>query len=144
MSNERGHVVTKACEKEEINWSADNISRRSRGKRVKLDDEVYEGPAARVGERRFEGLGIAEQLATIVVQNKELINITRRSLDLQERMLYLMVRRERREVEEREEMVKDEGGDEDEDGEGEEDEEEKEEDKEKRRKAIREGKKRAE
>ncbi|KAJ3983856.1 hypothetical protein F5890DRAFT_1554640 [Lentinula detonsa] len=133
------------------------------GKQVKLDDEVYEGPAARVGERRFEGPGIAEQLATIAEQNKALLDIARvktvpsmfevgssirrsggttvtarRSLVLQEQMLHLMVIRERREE------AREKSEDEDEDGEGEEDEEEKEEDEEKRRKAIREGKKRAE
>ncbi|KAJ3978398.1 hypothetical protein F5890DRAFT_1560409 [Lentinula detonsa] len=112
-------------------WSGDNASRRSRGKRVKLDDdEVYEGPAARAGERRFEGPGIAEQLAAIV-----------------ERIMYLLVRREKRELKVlggKEERSEDEDEDEDEDGEGEEDKEEKEKnDEEKRREEIREGKKRA-
>ncbi|KAJ3791869.1 hypothetical protein GGU11DRAFT_822513 [Lentinula aff. detonsa] len=117
--------------------------RGEKRKRVKLDDEDYEGPAARVGERRFEGPGIAEQLAAIIGQNKDLIDIARRSLDLQERMLYLMVRRERREIARRE-AEKSEDEDEDEDGEGEEDEEEKEKsDEEKKRKEVREGKKRA-
>ncbi|KAJ3978344.1 hypothetical protein F5890DRAFT_1560513 [Lentinula detonsa] len=142
---------TQACrvchqQRQRCSWSGDNVSRRSRGKRVKVDDEVYEGPAARVGERRFEGPGIAEQLAAIVDQNKDLIDIARRSLVLQERMLHLMVIRERRE-EAREEVDKseDEDEDEDEDGEGEIDEEEKERnDEEKKRREIREGKKRAE
>ncbi|KAJ3791605.1 hypothetical protein GGU11DRAFT_812703 [Lentinula aff. detonsa] len=126
-------------QRQRCSWSGDNAARRSRGKRVKLDDdEVYEGPAVRVGERRFEGPGIVEQLAAIVGQNKDLIDIARRSLVLQERMLHLMVIRERREE------TREKSDDEDEDGEGEEDEEEKEEDEEKRRKAIREGKKRAE
>ncbi|KAJ3798875.1 hypothetical protein GGU11DRAFT_779432 [Lentinula aff. detonsa] len=139
---------TQACivchqQRQRCSWSGDNVSRRSRGKRVKLDDEVYEGPAARVGERRFKGPGIAEQLAAIVGQNKDLIDIARRSLVLQERMLHLMVIRERRE-EAREEVEKSEDEDEDEDGEGEIDEEEKERnDEEKKRKEIREGKKRA-
>ncbi|KAJ3792573.1 hypothetical protein GGU11DRAFT_760656 [Lentinula aff. detonsa] len=115
--------------------SGDNATRRSQGKRVKLDDEVYEGPTARVGERRFEGPGIAEQLAAIAEQNKALLDVARRSLVLQERMLHLMVVRERRE----EEAEKNE--DEDEDGEGDEDEEVNEEE---RRREIREGKKRAE
>ncbi|KAJ3979229.1 hypothetical protein F5890DRAFT_1478700, partial [Lentinula detonsa] len=74
-------------QRQRCSWSGDNASRRSRGKRVKLDDEDYEGPAARVGERRFEGPGIAEQLATIVGQNKDLIDIARRSLNIQERIL---------------------------------------------------------
>ncbi|KAJ3791623.1 hypothetical protein GGU11DRAFT_828156 [Lentinula aff. detonsa] len=132
-------------QRQRCSWSGENASRRSRGKWVKLDDdEVYEGPAARVGERRFEGPGIAEQLAAIVSQNKELIDIARRSLVLQERMLHLMVITERRE-EAREEVEKSEDEDEDEDGEGEIDEEEKERnDEEKKRKEIREGKKRAE
>ncbi|KAJ3791957.1 hypothetical protein GGU11DRAFT_821011 [Lentinula aff. detonsa] len=125
-------------------WSGDNASRRSRrsrGKRVKLDDEVYEGPATRVGERRFEGPGVAEQLAIIASQNKDLIDISRRSLVLQQRILHLLVRRERRE-EAREEVEKSEDEDEDEDGEGEIDEEEEERnDEEKKRKEVREGKK---
>ncbi|KAJ3792377.1 hypothetical protein GGU11DRAFT_860951 [Lentinula aff. detonsa] len=120
-------------------WSGDNAACRSRGKKVKLDDEVYEGPAARVGERRIEGPGVMEQLAIIAGQNKDLINISRRSLILQQRILHLLVRRERRE-EAREEVEKSE----DEDGEGEEDEEEKEKNDEKRKREIREGKKRAE
>ncbi|KAJ3983890.1 hypothetical protein F5890DRAFT_1595889 [Lentinula detonsa] len=126
-------------QRQRCSWSGENASRQSRGKRVKLDDdEVYEGPAARVGERRFEGPGVAEQLAAIVGQNKDLINIACRSLVLQQRILHLMVRRERRE----EEAEKSE--DEDEDGEGEDDEEAKEEnDEEKRRKEVQEGKKRA-
>ncbi|KAJ3978481.1 hypothetical protein F5890DRAFT_1560260 [Lentinula detonsa] len=128
-------------QRQRCSWSGDNTARRSRGKRVKLDDEVYEGPAARIGERRFEGPGIAEQLATIADQNKALLDVARRSLVLQQRMLHLMVLRERRE----EEAEKSEDEDEDEDGEGEEDEEEKEKNnEEKRRKEIREGKRRAE
>ncbi|KAJ3791547.1 hypothetical protein GGU11DRAFT_830463, partial [Lentinula aff. detonsa] len=124
-------------------WSGENTAQRSRGKWVKLDDEVYEGPAARVGERRFEGPGIAEQLAKIASQNGELVNIARRSLVLQERMLGPMVRRERRELEAIGGSEKDE--DEDEDGEGEEDEEEAEKNNEKKRRdKIHEGKKCAE
>ncbi|KAJ3791334.1 hypothetical protein GGU11DRAFT_836036 [Lentinula aff. detonsa] len=119
-------------------WIGEHASRRSRGKRAKVEDEIYQGPAARVGERRFEGPGIAEQLAAIVGQNKDLIDIARRSLGLQERILHLLVRRERREIA-REELEEEE----DEDGEGEEDEEELENEEEKRAK-IREGKKRAE
>ncbi|KAJ3978377.1 hypothetical protein F5890DRAFT_1560451 [Lentinula detonsa] len=135
-------------QRQRCSWSGDNASRRSRGKRVKLDDdEVYEGPAARAGERRFEGPGIAEQLAAIVGQNKDLIDIARRSLDVQERIMYLLVRREKRELKVlggNEERSEDEDEDEDEDGEGEEDEEEKEKNnKEKKREEIREGKKRA-
>ncbi|KAJ3791753.1 hypothetical protein GGU11DRAFT_751149 [Lentinula aff. detonsa] len=107
---------------QQCSWSGDNTARRSRAKRVKLDDEMYEGPAARVGERRLEGPGIAEQLATIAKHNEELVNITRCSLVLQQRMLHLMVRRERRELEAVEEEKDDK--DEDKDGEGEEDEEE--------------------
>ncbi|KAJ3791675.1 hypothetical protein GGU11DRAFT_804145 [Lentinula aff. detonsa] len=122
-------------QRQRCSWSGDNASRRSRGKR---------GPAARAGERRFEGPGIAEQLAAIVGQNKDLIDIARRSLVLQQQILHLLVRRERRE-EAREELEK--SGDEeeeDEDGEGEEDEEEKEKNnEEKKREEIREGKRRA-
>ncbi|KAJ3791802.1 hypothetical protein GGU11DRAFT_803989 [Lentinula aff. detonsa] len=122
-------------QRQRCSWSGDNASRRSRGKR---------GPAARAGERRFEGPGIAEQLAAIVGQNKDLIDIARRSLVLQQRILHLLVRRERRE-EAREELEK--SGDEEEeeeDGEGEEDEEEKEKNnEEKKREEIREGKRRA-
>ncbi|KAJ3791697.1 hypothetical protein GGU11DRAFT_804107 [Lentinula aff. detonsa] len=123
-------------QRQRCSWSGDNASRRSRGKR---------GPAARAGERRFEGPGIAEQLAAIVGQNKDLIDIARRSLVLQQRILHLLVRRERRE-EAREELEKsgDEEEEEDEDGEGEEDEEEKEKNnEEKKREEIREGKRRA-
>ncbi|KAJ3735475.1 hypothetical protein DFJ43DRAFT_1036964 [Lentinula guzmanii] len=134
---------TQACElchvqRQRCSWIEDHASRRSRGKRAKVEDEIYQGPAARVGERKFEGSGIAEQLATLAKHNEELVNIARRSLVLQQRMLHLMVRRERREEE------TENSEDEDEDGEGEDDEEAKEEDEEKRRKAIREGKRRAE
>ncbi|KAJ3978751.1 hypothetical protein F5890DRAFT_1559740 [Lentinula detonsa] len=132
-------------QRQRCSWSGDNASRRSRGKWVKLDDDVYEGPATRVGERRFEGPGIAEQLAAIVGQNKDLIDIARRSLDVQARIMYLLVRREKRELKVlggNEGRSEDE--DEDEDGEGEEDEEEEEKDNEKRKNEIREGKKRAE
>ncbi|KAJ3990996.1 hypothetical protein F5050DRAFT_1898739 [Lentinula boryana] len=138
---------TQACEpchiqRQRCSWIGEHASWRSRGKRAKVEDEIYQGPAARVGERRFEGPGIADQLAAIVGQNTELIAIARRSLGLQERMLNLMVRRERREEET--EKSEDEDEDEDEDGEGEEDEEVKEKnDKEIRREEIREGKKRA-
>ncbi|KAJ3780151.1 hypothetical protein GGU10DRAFT_381097 [Lentinula aff. detonsa] len=82
-------------QRQRCSWSGDNAARRSQGKRVKLDDEVYEGPTARIGERRFEGPGIAEQLATIADQNKALLDVARRSLVLQQRMLHLMVLRER-------------------------------------------------
>ncbi|KAJ3978383.1 hypothetical protein F5890DRAFT_1601283 [Lentinula detonsa] len=143
---------SQACEvchlqKQRCSWSGDNAARRSRGKRVKLNEEVYEGPAARAGERRFEGPGIAEQLAAIVGQNKDLIAIARRSLDVQERIMYLLARREKRELKVLGENVgrsEDEDEDEDEDGEGEEDEEEKEKNDEKRKSEIREGKKRTE
>ncbi|KAJ3791791.1 hypothetical protein GGU11DRAFT_751079 [Lentinula aff. detonsa] len=139
---------TQACEpchlqRQRCSWIGDHASRRSQGKRAKVEDVVYQGPAARVGERRFEGPGIAEQLAAIVGQNKDLIDIARRSLDLQERILHLLVRRERREIA-REELEEEEDEDEDEDGEGEEDEEEKEKrNEEQKRKEICEGKKRA-
>ncbi|KAJ3793053.1 hypothetical protein GGU11DRAFT_854003 [Lentinula aff. detonsa] len=144
QSSQRQAQACVVChqQRQRCSWSGDNASRRSRGKRVKLDDdEVYEGPAARVGERRFEGPGIAEQLAAIVSQNKDLIDIARHSLVLQRRILHLLVRRERRE-EAREELEKSEDEEEeDEDGEGEEDEEEKEKNnEEKKREEIREGK----
>ncbi|KAJ3792008.1 hypothetical protein GGU11DRAFT_866765 [Lentinula aff. detonsa] len=103
---------------------------------------LVDRPAARVRDRRIEGPGVVEQLATIAKHNEELVNIARRSLVLQQRMLHLMVRRERRELEAVEGEKDDE--DEDEDGEGEEDEEEKEKNnEEKKRKEIREGKRRA-
>ncbi|KAJ3978724.1 hypothetical protein F5890DRAFT_1479111 [Lentinula detonsa] len=34
-------------------WSGENAARRSRAKKTKLEDEVYEGPARRVTERRI-------------------------------------------------------------------------------------------
>ncbi|KAJ3792012.1 hypothetical protein GGU11DRAFT_866734 [Lentinula aff. detonsa] len=142
QSSQRQAQACAICHQQQqrCSWSGDNAARRSRAKRVKLDDEMYEGPATRVGERRLEGPGIAEQLATIAKHNEELVNIARRSLVLQQRMLHLMVRRERRELEAVEEEKDDE--DEDEDGEGEEDEEEVKETK--RKEEIREGKKRVE
>ncbi|KAJ3978775.1 hypothetical protein F5890DRAFT_1651302 [Lentinula detonsa] len=139
---------TQACEvchqqRQQCSWSGDNAARRSRSKRVKLDeDDVYEGPAARVGERRrVEGTEVAEQLARIAEQNQDLVKLLRQSLIVQEQMLGIMVRAEKRVMEAMEES--EEGEDEDEDGEGEEDEEEIENEEEKRAK-IREGKKRAE
>ncbi|KAJ3978529.1 hypothetical protein F5890DRAFT_1560180 [Lentinula detonsa] len=126
-------------QRQQCSWSGDNAAQWSRGKRVKLDEDVYEGPAARVGERRFEGPGIAEQLAAIIGQNKEMIDIARCSLVMQERPLHLMVIRERREE------VAGKSEDEDEDGEGEEEDEEEKErnDEEKKRKEVCEGKRRA-
>ncbi|KAJ3979476.1 hypothetical protein F5890DRAFT_1636742 [Lentinula detonsa] len=106
------------------------------------EDDVYEGPAVRVGERRrVEGTEVAEQLARIAEQNQDLVKLLRQSLVVQEQMLGIMVRAEKRGMEAMEESEK--GEDEDEDGEGEEDEEEIENEEEKRAK-IREGKKRAE
>ncbi|KAJ3979515.1 hypothetical protein F5890DRAFT_1558629 [Lentinula detonsa] len=123
---------TQACE-----------ARRSRGKQVKLDEEeVYEGPAARAGERRrLEGTQVAEQLAQITEQNQDLVKLLRQSLVVQEQMLGIMVRAKKRVMEAMEESEK--GEDEDEDGEGEEDEEEVENEEERRAK-ICEGKKCAE
>ncbi|KAJ3978800.1 hypothetical protein F5890DRAFT_1559632 [Lentinula detonsa] len=131
-------------QRQQCSWSGDNAARRLRGKKVKLDDEVYEGPAARVGDRRIEGPGVVEQLAIIAGQNKDLLEIARRSLVLQEKMLGIMARREKREIDAMggSESEREENEDEDEDGEGEEDEEEVNE--EKRREEIREGKKCAE
>ncbi|KAJ3978484.1 hypothetical protein F5890DRAFT_1560256 [Lentinula detonsa] len=141
---------TQACElchaqRQRCSWIADHASRRSRGKRAKVEDEIYRGPAARITDRKFEGPGISEQLAVLSEQNTELIHLLRRSLEVQEKMLGIMVRAENRVNEAMGvgEKDEDEDEDEDEDGEGEEDEEEKKEDEEKRRKAIREGKKRA-
>ncbi|KAJ3791484.1 hypothetical protein GGU11DRAFT_831705, partial [Lentinula aff. detonsa] len=137
----------KVChqQRQRCSWSGDNAARRSRSKRVKLDDEdVYEGPAARAGERRkVEGTEVADQLARIAEQNQEVVTLLRRSLVVQERMLGIMVRAEKRVMEAMEGSEKgdDEDEDEDEDGEGEEDEEVKEA---KRKAEIREGKKRAE
>ncbi|KAJ3791621.1 hypothetical protein GGU11DRAFT_751382 [Lentinula aff. detonsa] len=135
-------VCHQQCQR--CSWSGDNAARRSRGKKVKLDDEVYEGPAARVGGRRIEEPGVAEQLAIIAGQNKDLLEIARRSLVIQEKLLGIMARREKREIDAvgGSESEKEEKGDEDEDGEGEEDEEEVNE--ERRREEVREGKKRAE
>ncbi|KAJ3978222.1 hypothetical protein F5890DRAFT_1560790 [Lentinula detonsa] len=140
---------TQACElchvqRQRCSWIGDHASRRSRGKRAKLEDDIYRGPAARVTERKFAGPDVAEQLAVMVGQNIELVGIARRSLEVQERILTIMERREQRELREREVRGKDEDEDEDEDGEGEEDEEEKEKNNEKRKNEIREGKRRAE
>ncbi|KAJ3792470.1 hypothetical protein GGU11DRAFT_859607 [Lentinula aff. detonsa] len=139
---------TQACEvchqqRQRCSWSGDNAARRSRGKRVKLDEEeVYEGPAARAGERRrVEGTEMAEQLARIAEQNQDLVKLLCQLLVVQEQMLGIMVRAEKRVMEAMEESEK--GEDEDEDGEGEEDEEEVENEEERRAK-IREGKRRAE
>ncbi|KAJ3979056.1 hypothetical protein F5890DRAFT_1559261 [Lentinula detonsa] len=90
---------TQACEichqqRQRCSWSGDNAARRSQSKWVKLDDEdVYEGPAARAGERRrVEGTEVAEQLARIAEQNQDVVNLLRKSLVMQERMLGIMVR----------------------------------------------------
>ncbi|KAJ3978413.1 hypothetical protein F5890DRAFT_1560386 [Lentinula detonsa] len=137
---------TQACElchvqRQRCSWIGDHASRRSRGKRAKLEDDVYRGPAARVTDRKFVTPEIAEQLAVLAGQNLELVGIARRSLEVQEKILSIMERRENREIK----MVRGEKEEEeDEDGEGEEDEEEKEKNDEKKRNAIREGKKRAE
>ncbi|KAJ3791522.1 hypothetical protein GGU11DRAFT_830864 [Lentinula aff. detonsa] len=129
-------------QRQRCSWSGDNAARRSRGKRVKVDEDVYEGPAARVGERRRnEGTELAEQLSKIAEQNQDLVKLLRQSLVVQEQMLGVMVRAERRVMEAMEGNDKGESEDEDEDGEGEEDEEISEEE---RRREIREGKKRAE
>ncbi|KAJ3791452.1 hypothetical protein GGU11DRAFT_832543, partial [Lentinula aff. detonsa] len=120
-------------------WIEDHSSRRSRGKRAKVEDDVYQGLAARVTDRKFKGPGIAEQLAVLSEQNTELIHLLRRSLEVQEKMLGIMVKREEQEVEKEETEMS--GDENDEDGEGEEDEEVNEE---KRREEVREGKKRAE
>ncbi|KAJ3978492.1 hypothetical protein F5890DRAFT_1597302 [Lentinula detonsa] len=149
ISKTRSTCSRCACEichqqRQRCSWSGDNAARRSRSKRVKLDDEdVYEGPAARVGERRrAEGVDVAEQLARIAEQNQDVINLLRKSIVVQEQMLGIMARAERRVIEAMEESEKGEDEDGDEDGEGEEDEEEIEEVK--RREEIHEGKKRAE
>ncbi|KAJ3978725.1 hypothetical protein F5890DRAFT_1559793 [Lentinula detonsa] len=149
QSTTRPTQACKVChqQRQRCSWSGDNAARRSRSKQVKLDDEdVYEGPAARAGERRkVEGTEVAEQLARIAEQNQEVVTLLRRSLVVQERMLGIMVRAEKRVMEAMEGSEKgddeDEDEDEDEDGEGEEDEEVKEA---KRKAEIREGKKRAE
>ncbi|KAJ3991233.1 hypothetical protein F5050DRAFT_1812784 [Lentinula boryana] len=135
---------TQACEpchvqRQRCSWIGDHASRRSRGKRAKLEDDVYRGPAVRVMDRKFAGPEIAEQLAVLAGQNLELVGIARCSLEVQEKILSIMERREQRKLEEREGGGKEE--DEDEDGEGEEDEEVKEA---RRRGEIRKGKKCAE
>ncbi|KAJ3791487.1 hypothetical protein GGU11DRAFT_761564 [Lentinula aff. detonsa] len=93
-------------------------------------------------DRKAEGTEAAEQLARIAEQNQDIINLLQKSIVVQEQMLGIMVRAERRVIEAMEESEKGEDEDGDEDGEGEEDEEEIEEVK--RREEIREGKKRAE
>ncbi|KAJ3978647.1 hypothetical protein F5890DRAFT_1655725 [Lentinula detonsa] len=139
---------TQACEpchvqRQRCSWIGDHTSRRSRGKRAKLEDDVYRGPAVRVMDRKFAGPGVAEQLAVLAGQNLELVGIARHSLE--EKMLSIMERREQRELEGRGIGGKEEEDeDEDEDGEGDEDEEEKEKNNEKRKNEIREGKKCAE
>ncbi|KAJ3791673.1 hypothetical protein GGU11DRAFT_826896 [Lentinula aff. detonsa] len=126
QSTTRPTQACKVChqQRQQCSWSSDNAARRSRSKRVKLDDEdVYEGPAARIGKwRRAKGNEAAEQRS--------------------KQMLGIMVRAERRVIETMEENEKGEDEDGDEDGEGEEDEEEIEEVK--RREEIHEGKKHAE
>ncbi|KAJ3978528.1 hypothetical protein F5890DRAFT_1560182, partial [Lentinula detonsa] len=131
--------------RQRCSWIEDHASRRSRGKRARVEDEMYRGPAARVGERRrVEGNDIAEQLARIAEQNQDLVKLLRQSLVVQEKMLGIMVRAENRVIEAMGESEKDDDEEEDEDGEGEEDEEEKErDDEEKKRKEVREGKRRA-
>ncbi|KAJ3979627.1 hypothetical protein F5890DRAFT_1558510 [Lentinula detonsa] len=138
---------TQACivchqQRQHCSWSGNNAARRMQAKRSKTKDDIYEGPAARVEERRFEGPGIPEQLAAIVVQNNDMINIARRSLVMQEKMLGILARRERREIEAKGGSESEREEDEDEDGEGEDDEEEVEETK--RREQICKGKKRVE
>ncbi|KAJ3792035.1 hypothetical protein GGU11DRAFT_866384 [Lentinula aff. detonsa] len=133
--------------RQRCSWIGDHASRRSRGKRAKVEDDIYRGPAASVTDRKFEGPGITEQLLALSGQNIELTQLLRRSLEVQEKMLGIMVRAERRVIEAMGESEKDEGEDDDadEDGEGEEDEEvENENEEEKRRRMIREGKRRAE
>ncbi|KAJ3990969.1 hypothetical protein F5050DRAFT_1716472 [Lentinula boryana] len=84
--------TTQACEichqqKQRCSWSGENAARRPRGKRFKLDEEVYEGPAARAGERRrVEGTEVAEQLARIAEQNQDLVKLLRQSLVVQEKI----------------------------------------------------------
>ncbi|KAJ3791889.1 hypothetical protein GGU11DRAFT_750882 [Lentinula aff. detonsa] len=134
------HVQRQRC-----SWIGDHASRRSRGKRAKLEDDIYRAPATRVTERKFAGPEITEQLAVLAGQNAELVGIAHRLLEVQEKILSIMERREQRELEEREVGGREEDDkDEDEDSEGEEDEEEKEKNnEEKKRKEIREGKRRA-
>ncbi|KAJ3791851.1 hypothetical protein GGU11DRAFT_750955 [Lentinula aff. detonsa] len=122
-------------------WIGDHTFCQSWGKRAKVEDDIYWGPAVRITNQKFEGPGIAEQLAVLAGQNIELFGLVCRSLAVQKKMLGIMERRERRELGMVEEEKEDEE-DEDEDGEGEEDEEEKERnDEEKKRKEVREGKK---
>ncbi|KAJ3978274.1 hypothetical protein F5890DRAFT_1560662 [Lentinula detonsa] len=130
--------------RQRCSWIADHASRRSRGKQAKVEDEICRGPATRITDRKFEGPGISEQLAVLSEQNTELIHLLCRSLEVQEKMLGIMVKKEEQEVDKREEEEKSEDEN-DEDGEGEDNEEEKEKnDEEKKRKEICEGKKRAE
>ncbi|KAJ3791600.1 hypothetical protein GGU11DRAFT_828908, partial [Lentinula aff. detonsa] len=147
FSEPDGEVEPAPGQRQRCSWSGDNAARRSRGKRVKVDEEDYEGPAKRAGERRRnEGSEVAEQFAKIAEQNQALVKLLQQSLVVQERMLGVMVRAERRVMEAMEgnDKGESEDEDEDEDGEGEEDEEEEEKNDEERRSEIREGKKRAE
>ncbi|KAJ3791653.1 hypothetical protein GGU11DRAFT_827648, partial [Lentinula aff. detonsa] len=103
-------------QRQRCSWSGDNAACRSWGKRVKVDEDVYEGPAARVGERRRnEGTELAEQLSKIAEQNQDLVKLLQQSLVVQERMLGVMVRAERRVMEAMEGNDKGESEDEDED-----------------------------
>ncbi|KAJ3740766.1 hypothetical protein DFH05DRAFT_1528557 [Lentinula detonsa] len=111
---------TQACEpchvqRQRCSWIGDHASQRSRGKWAKLEDDIYRGPAVRVTERKFAGPEIAEQLAVLAGQNLELVGIARRSLEVQEKILSIMERREQWKLEEREVREKDEDEDDDED-----------------------------
>ncbi|KAJ3793173.1 hypothetical protein GGU11DRAFT_749158 [Lentinula aff. detonsa] len=72
---------TQACEpchvqRQQCSWIGDHASQQSRGKRAKLEDDVYRGPTVRVTDRKFAGPEIAEQLAVLAGQNLELVGIT--------------------------------------------------------------------
>ncbi|KAJ3979188.1 hypothetical protein F5890DRAFT_1559059 [Lentinula detonsa] len=119
-------------------WSGENAARRSRVKRTKLEDEVYEGPTRRVTERR---IGM-EQVAMFAEHNREverrlqvIERYTGRTAMAMERVAMALEGLgggKKREEEDNE------------DREGDDKEEEEEEEEEERRRKIREGKKRAE
>ncbi|KAJ3978400.1 hypothetical protein F5890DRAFT_1560406 [Lentinula detonsa] len=142
---QEGNRRTQACavchhQRQRCSWSGENASRRSRVKKTKLEDEIYEGPARRVTERR---IGM-EQMAMFAEHNREV-----------ERRLQVIERYTGRTAMAMERVAmalealgggnKKKEDNEDREGEDkEEDEEEEEEEEEARRRKIREGKKRAE
>ncbi|KAJ3746355.1 hypothetical protein DFH05DRAFT_1522959 [Lentinula detonsa] len=140
---QEGNRRAQACavchhQRQRCSWSGENAARRSRVKRTKLEDEVYEGPTRRVTERR---IGM-EQVAMFAEHNREverrlqvIERYTGRTAMAMERVAMALEGLgggKKREEEDNE------------DREGDDKEEEEEEEEEERRRKIREGKKRAE